>query len=160
MANIEAATRQLEGLVEAWLGEKPDHFLVDIKVLPGNKVQVFMDADDGIKIDTCAEVSRYLEKYLDEEKPLGEKYILEVSSPGMESPLKVFRQYKRRIGREVSVLKLDGQRIDGVLKAVDEKGVSIEQQKTVGKGKAKTVETKGFEISFDEIKNTKLNFTF
>lgn len=160
MANIDAVIGKLEAMLEKWLEGNPDHFLVDIKILPGNKVQVFMDAEDGIKIDTCAEISRYLEQYLDEEKPLGEKYILEVSSPGMETPLKVFRQYKRRVGREVSVVKTDGQRIDGVLKSVQEQGIEVEQQKTTGKGKAKTVETTVVEITFDEIKSTKLNFNF
>lgn len=160
MANIEAVIEKLEAMLDSWLEQNPDHFFVDIKILPGNKVQVFLDADDGIKIDTCANVSRYLEQYLDEEKPLGEKYILEVSSPGMETPLKVLRQYKRRIGREVKVVKLDGERIDGVLKSADENGIVVEQEITTGKGKAKTVETKVFEIKFDEIKSTKLNFNF
>lgn len=156
MAETDAVVGKLEDMLEQWLADKPDHFLVEIKMLPG-KVQVFMDADAGIKIDTCAEISRYLEEYLDEAKPLGDKYILEVSSPGMSRPLKVLRQYKRRIGRELSVLMTDGVRIDGVLKSADESGIVLEEQ--VMK-KKKVVETTTHEISFNDIKSTKLNFNF
>src|SRR5580698_7033622 len=126
MTDFNALKHRLEELVEEKLTAEPDHFLVDVKILPG-KVQVFVDADEGIHIDTCAGISRHLEKYLDEAKPLGEKYVLEVSSPGMDNPLKVLRQYKRRIGREVIVVKTDGERIEGVMKAADETGITVEE---------------------------------
>lgn len=157
MAEIEAVIGKLEELLDKWLEDKPDHFLVEIKILPGNKVQVFMDADDGIKIDTCAVVSRYLEQYLDEAQPLGEKYILEVSSPGMGRALKVLRQYHRRIGREVTVVRNDGERVEGILKSADDKGLVLEEQI---KQKKKIVETHTWEIPFTEIKSTKLNLNF
>lgn len=147
----------LESLMNKWLADKPDHFLVDIKVLPGNKVEVFVDADKGIQIDTCAQISRYLEQYLDEELPLGEKYTLEVSSPGMSSPIKVLRQYQRRIGNELAVLKADGVKVIGILKQVDESGIVLEE--SIMK-KKKVVETKTWEIPFSDIKTSKLNFKF
>lgn len=144
-------------MVNTWLEGHPDHFLVEVKILPGNKVQVFMDADKGIKIDTCAEVSRYLEEYLDEAQPLGEKYILEVSSPGMGRPIKVLRQFNRRIGSEVTVWKLDGEKLIGKLMKADENGIVIEEQTMQ---KKKVIDTITHEIPFVDIKSTKLNFNF
>lgn len=156
MIDLNTVKHRLEQLVEEKISSEPDHFLVEVKLLPG-KVQVFVDADEGIKIDTCADISRFLEKYLDEEKPLGEKYVLEVSSPGMDNPLKVLRQYKRRIGREVIVVKTDGQRIDGVLKAANDNGIEVEE--TI-KSKNKVLETNNWQITFTDIKSTKLKLNF
>lgn len=157
MVSIELVIERLEALINKWLEDKPDHFLVEVKILPGNKVQVFMDADKGIKIDTCAQISRYLEEYLDEEQPLGEKYILEVSSPGMGRPIKVLRQFNRRIGSEVTVWKLDGEKLIGVLKEATDTGITIEEQI---KQKKKIIDTVTHEIPFVDIKSTKLNFNF
>ena len=157
MVSIELVIERLEALINKWLEDRPDHFLVEVKILPGNKVQVFMDADKGIKIDTCAQISRYLEEYLDEEQPLGEKYILEVSSPGMGRPIKVLRQFNRRIGSELTVWKLDGEKLIGVLKEASETGIVIEEQI---KQKKKIIDTVTHEIPFVDIKSTKLNFNF
>jgi ribosome maturation factor RimP len=154
---MEAVIEKLEGLLAEWLVNMPDHFLVDIKLLTGNKVQVFLDAEKGIKIETCVEVSRYLEKHIDENGWLGEKYILEVSSPGMDTPLKVARQYQRRIGQELSVVKLDGVKIEGILKRFDDKELELEAVKMV---KGKVVETNLYQIPFVDIKNAKLKFNF
>lgn len=154
---MEAVIEKVEALLAEWLKHMPDHFLVDVKWLPGNKMQVFLDAEHGIKIETCVEVSRYLEKHIDEEGWLGEKYVLEVSSPGMDAPLKVLRQYYRRIGREVSVVKNDGVKLEGVLKSADEQGLELESNKTV---KGKIVETNHYQISFTDIKTVKLKFNF
>ncbi len=154
---MEAVIEKLEGLLAEWLVNMPDHFLVDIKLLTGNKVQVFLDAEKGIKIETCVEVSRYLEKHIDENGWLGEKYILEVSSPGMDTPLKVARQYQRRIGQELSVVKLDGVKIEGVLKRFDDVELELEAVKMV---KGKVIETNLYQIPFADIKNAKLKFNF
>ncbi|MDX2002843.1 MAG: ribosome maturation factor [Chitinophagales bacterium] len=156
MTDLNAVKAKLEGLVNELLADRPDHFLVEVKMLP-SKLQVFVDADQGIKVDTCAEISRYLEQYLDTEKPLGEKYVLEVSSPGMDNPLKVLRQYKRRVGREVIVVRTDGQRLEGVLQEVHEDYIVIEE--TI-KSKKKILETNRLEIPFAAIKSTKLKLNF
>jgi ribosome maturation factor RimP len=83
--------------------------------------------------------------------------VLEVSSPGMDNPLKVLRQYKRRLGREVIVVKTDGERVEGIMKAADENGITIEENL---KSKKKIVETITLEIPFTEIKSTKLKLNF
>lgn len=154
---MEAVVEKLEGLLAEWLTHNPDHFLVEVKLLTGNKVQVFLDADQGIKIETCVSVSRYLEKQIDDNGWLGEKYVLEVSSPGMDLPLRVARQYQRRIGQELSVVKLDGVKLEGVLKRFDDKELELEAVKMV---KGKVVETNLYQIPFVDIKNAKLKFNF
>ncbi len=157
MEHTELLKEKLEALVNEAIADAPDHFLVEVKILPHKKVQVFADADNGIKIEKCVQISRFVEKVLDEEKWLGEDYTLEVSSPGMDSPLKVFRQYKRRIGREIEVLLATGVRHEGILKAADEENLIIEQ--TIKINKKESV-TETLELPFADIKHTKLILNF
>lgn len=158
MIDFGSIKNKLEELVEEKLKSEPEYFLVDVKVLPSKKIQVYIDGDKGIKIEKCAEVSRYLEAYLDEEQPLGEKYVLEVSSPGMSNPLKVLRQYKRRIGREVEVLLNDGRKIEGILKTADEDKITVEEIHL--DKKKKETGRKEHEIFFTDFKSTKLKLNF
>lgn len=154
--NTEGVKQRLIDLLDQRFENDPEHFIVDVTVA-GNKVQAFIDGDNGVKIEKCAETSRYLEKYLDEELLLGEKYVLEVSSPGMTRPLKVLRQYKRRINSEVKVVKRDGVGIEGVLKAADEERIVVEQ---VVFQKKKEISRETFEIPYSDIKSTKLKLNF
>ena len=80
-----------------------DCFLVDIKAHAHNKIDVFIDSDSGVTFEKCQKISRYLERFIDENGWLGEKYVLEVSSPGISRPLKFKRQYAKNIGRKVEV---------------------------------------------------------
>lgn len=136
--------------------QEPEYFLVDVK-LQGRKVSVFLEGDNGIAIEKCVEYSRYLERHLDGEGLLGDNYILEVSSPGTENPFKLLRQYKKYIGKEVSVVKFDGIRVDGVLRSAEDDRITVE---TVVKMKGKPGEVKAEEIFFSEIKSTKPNLNF
>jgi len=83
-----------------------------------------MDCDSGVPIRKCVSVSRRIEHYLDESLILGEKYTLEVSSPGLDKPL-VKRQYNKNIGRDLKV-KLEEEVIKGKLVSVDEDGITLE----------------------------------
>ena len=157
MEHTELLKEKFEALVNEAIADAPDHFLVEVKILPHKKVQVFVDADNGIKIEKCVKISRFVEKVLDEEKWLGEDYTLEVSSPGMDSPLKVFRQYKRRIGREIEVLLNTGVRHEGILKSATEEKLTIEQTIKINK---KEAETETLEFPFADIKHTKLILNF
>jgi len=157
MEHTELLKEKLEALVNEAIADAVDHFLVEVKILPNKKVQVFVDADNGIKIERCVKISRFVEKVLDEEKWLGEDYTLEVSSPGMDSPLKVFRQYKRRIGREIEVLLTTGVRHEGILKAANEEKLTVEQTIKISK---KELVTETFEFPFADIKHTKLILNF
>lgn len=134
-------------------GDLDDCFLVDLEQ-NGTKVQVFIDTDEGVSFSQCQKLSRKLEAILDEQKMLGEKYILEVSSPGVSRPLKFLRQYPRNVGREIEVSLLEGDKIKGLLKEVDGDVLTIE---TMGKNKKETVNK---EIRFDAVDSSRILISF
>jgi len=152
MNTIEA----IKGALEPKLMEE-DIFLVDIQLSPNNKMQVFLDTDEGITIDKCARVSRYLNTYIEQEQLLGDNYSLDVSSPGIEQPLKLVRQYKKNIGRKIAIRLLDGSDKKGILKKVTEDNITIEQENKIKDFKKKVFETI---IAFGDIQNTKVLVTF
>jgi len=128
-----------------------DHqFLVDVKVTARKgpkKVLVIVDGDSGVSIDDCAAISRTLSQKLDDSGILGEEnYMLEVSTPGLDQPLKFHRQYVRNIGRRLKVTTV-GTVIEGKLEHVSETGITLVSE--TGSGKKK--ETKSYEIAFDAI---------
>jgi ribosome maturation factor RimP len=157
MQQTETIKEKISSFINNFIANDKDHFLVEVKILPTNKLQVFVDAEKGIIISKCVEISRALQKVLEEEKWLGDNYELEVSSPGMESPLKVLKQYYRRIGREVEVLLTTGVRYEGVLRKVNEQEIEIETTIKISK-KESVLEKKN--IPFVEIKHTKLILNF
>lgn len=156
----------VEDKIEALLEEKfreeafTDCFLVDLKLHAHNKLDVFLDSDFGISFEQCQRISRYLEQYLDAEQWLGEKYVLEVSSPGVSRPLKMQRQYPRNIGRKVEVKLKDGEKRTGMLKEVDEGSITLEEKVRIKEGKRKKTEVIETEISFNSIEHTKVKITF
>jgi len=156
----------VEDKITALLEEKfredafADCFLVDLKLHAHNKLDVFLDSDFGITFEKCQQISRYLEQYLDEEQWLGEKYVLEVSSPGISRPLMMQRQYPRNIGRKVEVKLNDGDKRTGTLKEVEEGHIVLEEKVRVQEGKRKKTEVVETEISFSSIEHTKVKITF
>jgi ribosome maturation factor RimP len=134
-------------------------FLVDVKVLPGNKIEVLLDGDNGLAISDCVNLSRHIEKSLDREV---EDFSLEVSSPGATSPLKLLRQYNKHIGRELEIVMLNGEKIEGVLIQANEEEIVLEnssrEKKPVGKGKI-TV-TKQHTLKLNNIKESKVKLKF
>ena len=154
----ELITRRIEELLaDKLLGT--DCFLVDVAV-SGTKIMVAIDRDTSVDIDTCAEISRYLEKHLEEEKLVTDKYILEVSSPGMTNPFKVFRQYAKNIGRKVEVKLNTGTKIEGVLRSTSDEYIEIEQQIPSSNKKSKETEVVITTIALADIKTTKKVVTF
>ena len=133
-----------------------EYFLVNVKQA-GTKYQVFIDSDDKISIDKCAEISRYLEKHLEEENLVPEKYTLEVSSPGMTNSLKHVRQYKKRVGEEFDIWMQDNQHHRGRLMDVKDNSIVIEKTK---KKKKKVVSKEEIELSLEDIKKAVLIFSF
>lgn len=150
--DIEAIKLKMEGWLEENFTRQPEFFLVDLKV-QGRKISVFLDGDNGISIDKCAEFSRYLERHLEGEMLVDANYILDVSSPGLENPLRMKRQYRNAVGKEVSVIKFDGNRLDGMLKNEDDNRLVLEIA-VKEKGKPETTMTE--EILLTDIKSTKL----
>jgi ribosome maturation factor RimP len=114
-----------------------DCYTVEIEMKPGNKLNVFIDADSGIDFEKCRRLSRYLESFIDANGWLGEKYTLEVSSPGLNRPLKFLRQYQKNIGRTLAVTLNDKTQHAGVLKSVTEDSIVITHTAIEREGKKK-----------------------
>ncbi|HJU45925.1 MAG TPA: ribosome assembly cofactor RimP, partial [Chitinophagaceae bacterium] len=125
-------------LVQEQLESDPAYYLVDLRVKPTNNIKIFIDGDNGITIEKCIAVNRALYKKIEELGlfPEGD-FSLEVSSPGVGEPLKMFRQYRKNIGRKVEVILKDDQKIEGKLAEVRENEIAVEETK--GKGKKQEV---------------------
>ncbi len=155
--DFDTLQKAIENYLITLLQENEDVFLVDIKINPGNDIKVFLDADKGITIEKCIRINRALYKKIEEDSlfPNGD-FALEVSSPGVDEPLKLKRQYLKNIGRTFEVLLNDETKKQGKLRSVNDDGISIEE--TEGKGK-KTI-MKITTILFIQIKHTKVLVTF
>ena len=153
----EELIRIIEEKVNTLLAAHPSHFLVEVRIKPTNNVKVFIDADEGVILSNLIDYNRKLYKQLEESSlfPDGD-FSLEVSSPGLDEPLKLFRQYRKNIGRFVDVTLKDATKKEGKLVDATEDGIVIETE--TGKGKKK--ETKQESILFDQIKNTKIQVKF
>lgn len=144
-------------LVEEKISDRPELFLVEVKLLPGNKLIIHVDGDQGISIQDCAAISRHVGFHLEEENTIEKAYNLEVSSPGVGEPLKLQRQYEKNIGRELSVKVTGGDIMEGKLLDVNEQSITIEAKvKEKGK-KAQLVETS---LDFNNIIETKVLISF
>ncbi len=134
-----------------------DIFLVEIKVKPINNYKIYLDADGGLGIEKCIKINRALYKIMEEMAlyPEGD-FSLEVSSPGIDEPLKLFRQYKKNVGRNVEVTFNDASKKEGLLVEVNENELIIGYSE--GKGK-KLVEHQQT-IPFSDIKQTKVLIKF
>ena len=145
-------------VVEEWLSGN-DYFLVDVTFTPDDRIVVEIDHADGVWIEDCAELSRFMQERLGDE--LGD-YELEVGSAGIGQPFKVEQQYVNHIGKEVEVLDADGKKVQGVLKQVDGRNfvVSVkEKQKLEGKKRPQLVEVDKT-YNMDNIKYTKYLLSF
>ena len=145
--------------VEEWL-TKGDYYLVDVEMTADERIIIEIDHADGVWIEDCADLSRFLQEKFGEE--LGD-YELEVGSAGIGQPFKVLQQYKNHIGKEVEVLPKDGQKVQGILKEVNNDNTFVvtiqEKQRQEGKKRPVLVEVdKTFAIA--DIKYCKylLNF--
>ena len=148
----------IKKLVEEWL-EGKDYFLVDIEISQDNKIVVEIDHADGVWIEACVELSKYIEDHLDRDK---EDFELEVGSAGLGQPFKVPQQYTNFIGKEVEVLDADGKKTKGVLKAVEgDRFVVTTQEKVKPEGKKRPVLIDvDKEFGMNEVKYTKYIISF
>lgn len=145
-------------LVEEWLQDK-EYFLVDIQISPDDKIVVEIDHVDGVWIEDCAELSRYIEEHLDRET---EDYELEVGSAGLGQPFKVPQQYLNYIGKSVEVQELSGKKIKGILKTVDGNDFTVavrEKVKVEGK-KRPVMQDVDHNYQMDQVKYTKYLISF
>ena len=148
----------VSGIVNEWLEDK-EYFLVDVSVSPDDKIVVEIDHAEGVWIDDCVELSRFIESKLDREE---EDYELEVGSAGIGQPFKVLKQYLIHIGKEVEVLTRDGKKLEGVLKEANEENMTLTIRKKVkpeGAKRPKMVE-EDMTYTYNDIKYTKYLISF
>lgn len=153
----EATKGVIAQMVTILLADDPGYFLVEVKINPTNNIKVFLDADSGVSIDKCVKYNRALYKQIEESGMFpGNDFSLEVSSPGLDEPLKLKRQYNKNTGRNVEVILQDGSKIEGKLTGVSDADIQVEEIK----GKSKKKEVIEHTIRIDNIKTTKIQIQF
>jgi ribosome maturation factor RimP len=155
MADIQKITSIIQQIAHESITD-PSLFLVEVKVSGKTQltVEIMLDGDKGITIDQCAEISRKIDKTIEEQNLISEAFILEVSSPGTDEPLKLWRQYKANVGRTLEVLKLSGETKKGKLVAVNDSELSLEEEIETREGKKKKKEIVITQIPSTDIKKT------
>ncbi len=151
------AKTTIENLVKEKLDA--DMFIVDISVSANNVIHVFVDGYNGISIDQCIAISRNVEHNLDREE---EDFALEVSSPGLTESFKILEQYVKYTGRNIEVVTIEGQKLEGLLKVADENGIILETSKRekVEGHKKKQLVIKDYKLEHNEIKSAKAVISF
>ena len=139
-------------LVDEWLQDQ-EYFLVDIEISPDNRIVVEIDHADGVWIEDCVALSRYIEERLSRDD---EDYELEVGSAGLGQPFKVPQQYINFVGKEVEVLDADGIKVKGILKAVDGNDFTVGvEEKVKVEGKKRPVKMEVDHVyQMDKVKYT------
>jgi ribosome maturation factor RimP len=131
-----------------------DKFLMEVVVQPTNRIFVYLDSDTSITIKDCQEISRIIESRLDRDN---ENYDLTVSSYGIDSPLKLLRQYRKNIGKEINLFTNEGKTINGILVKVDEDSLELEHPV---KNQKKEIKRDNTHLPLSEIKTAKLIVRF
>lgn len=157
MSIIEQITTLLDKKFEE--EEFSDCFLVEANH-NNTKLELFIDSDSNITFEKCRKISRYLEAFIDEKGWLGEKYTLEVSSPGITRPLKFKRQYLKNIGRKMEIKVKEEGKKKGLLIKVTDDHVYLEEKVRVKEGKKKVNKVLTHEIAFDNIEKAIVKFSF
>ncbi|SFC60852.1 ribosome maturation factor RimP [Parapedobacter composti] len=148
---------RVKALVDEKIAGRDDLFLVGVKMHANGRLEVLVDGDNGISIQDCAEISRHVGFHLEEEDAVPHAYRLEVSSPGIDTPLMSLRQYHKNEGRNIRIKLQDGSTKEGKLLAVTDEYITI-VEKIKEKGK-KAVEHQS-DIPFGNIITTKVLISF
>ncbi|MBV9961016.1 MAG: ribosome maturation factor [Parafilimonas sp.] len=153
----DSIVNSIENIVNQFLGNETQYFLVEVKVKATNNIKVFIDGDEGISIEKCVQFNRQLYKIIESNDlfPPG-SFSLEVSSPGVDKPLKLQRQYQKNTGRNIEILFNDGSVKTGRLLQISNDDIIIEETK----GKGKKTETTQLVIPFSNIKTTTVQIQF
>lgn len=148
----------VNNLVEKWL-EGKDYFLTDLTISADNRIVVEIDHEEGVWIEDCVALSRFIEEGLDRD---AEDFELEVGSAGIGQPFKVLRQYEIHLGEEVEVLTREGKKLKGILSEVTPENFTLsveERVKEEGEKRPKTV-NRDITFTYDEVKWTKYVIDF
>ena len=165
---METLEQKVQTWVEAIFAEYPerypDFFIVEIQYVSAkNQLKVYVDADSGVNIDHCTHLNRKLQLVLDEAQPLGTEYRLEVSSPGLSSPLKLHRQYLKNIGRNLSIeLSEERGKVEGELVEVAQDYIvlSYEEKLALEGSKKKVLQTLKRNVPFADIAKALVQIRF
>lgn len=151
----------VKSLVNEWLEENKEknYFLVDLTISPDDKIVVEIDHADGVWINDCEDLSRYINEHLSRDE---EDYELEVGSAGLGQPFKVAQQYENYIGEEVEVLDGEGKKVKGILKSVDGRDFVVTvNEKVQVEGKKRPVKMDvDHAFNMDQVKYTKYIISF
>ena len=131
-------------------------FLVDVNLkgkIGNQKIQVFIDGDNYVDVDVCSKISRGLSKKLEERDIIEGRYVIEVSSPGAETPLAIPRQYHKHIGRELEVIAKENKKYQGTLKDVTESKIELSIKSSKLK---KEINSETLKLSFEDIDSAKV----
>ncbi|MEG2336220.1 MAG: ribosome assembly cofactor RimP [Bacteroidales bacterium] len=155
--------QQIEKLVQDCI-QGTDLYIVELNVKAANQIYIFVDSFEGVGIDDCVKISRYVENLLDREVEDLELY---VSSAGLDLPFKVYKQYQKNIGQEVKIVRIDGEVLKGIIKAADATQVSVELHPSKAKSKKNKAESNSIVMTdllrtmpYTEIKETKIVISF
>ena len=152
--NFMDVVGKIKELAESALQE-PGHFIVEVlyfgRHLPA-RLMVILDGDNGVTIDQCADLSRKLAVLLEEQNVLEDAYLLEVSTPGLDQPLKLKRQYFKNKGRQFKVHLRDKSIVQGKLEEVSDEKLTITQ--------VEKKETKVTEVTFDDVERAFVMVSF
>jgi ribosome maturation factor RimP len=150
LSGIMELIEKLKGLAQSVLANE-SHFIVDIifsgKNGPSKKIIIIVDGDKGVTIDDCVIISRQLSNALDETNLIEDHYLLEVSTPGLEHPLKLKRQFKKNTGRSLKVHLQDKSVVQGKMTVADDEKIILDQEVKEGK----KIELKTREIPYSDI---------
>ncbi len=120
MVTKELLTKYLQQIKEL------EFYIVDVKVTPNMKISIFVDSLDGLKIGEIAQIHKYIYPLIEKET---DKFDLEVSSPGLTSPLKKWQQYLKLKEKNIQIVTTEDEVIDGKVENADEKEVKIKPKK-------------------------------
>ena len=151
-------------LIEEKIADRPDLFIVSVEMLPVSGVlTILVDGDNGIGIQDCAAISRFVGFQLEEESAIEQAYNLQVSSPGIDTPLTFKRQYEKNVNRSLKIKTADEAIREGKLLEVAEDGIlileDVKPPKLPGEKSKKVISIESF-ISFEEIKEAKVVISF
>lgn len=150
---------KIENLLNSFLAEREDLFLIDLKISASDDVTVILDGDNGVTLQDCLDASRAIEFNMDRED---HDFSLQVMSAGLSEPLAQQRQFAKNIGRELKILMNDSSEIEGELVSADEEKITLllryRKPKEVGKGKVDVEEER--EILYTDIRKATVVIKF
>lgn len=145
--------QRIEELLNEFLENRKDLFLIDLKISAGDDITVILDGDNGVSLQDCLDASRAIEFNMDREE---HDFSLQVMSAGLSEPLATPRQFQKNIGRDIEVILNDSSKVEGELARVDDEKITLilryRKPKEIGKGKVDVEEEK--EIPYTEIKKS------